>query len=87
MSVNIDNHTLFSLLLVLLPPFIAGGSLSVICEIFSLQSQKIVPSQLLGFPNRVLRTRFHPQRLGHFVPLSFSASGGKIQATRYAGGR
>ena len=27
------------------------------------------------------------QRLGHFVPLSFAAYGGKIQATRYAGGR
>jgi hypothetical protein len=42
---------------------------------------------LLGFPNRVLRTRFHPQRLGHFAPLSFPAYGGKIQATRRAGGR
>jgi len=41
----------------------------------------------LGFPNRELRTRFHPQRLGHFVPLSFTAYGGKRQATRYAGGR
>jgi hypothetical protein len=39
---------------------------------------------LLGFPNRVLRTRFHPQRLGHFAPLSFTAYGGKIQATRFA---
>jgi hypothetical protein len=37
----------------------------------------------LGFPNRVLRTRFHPQRLGHFAPLSFTAYGGKIQATRF----
>jgi hypothetical protein len=27
----------------------------------------------LGFPNRVLRTRFHPQRLGRFAPLSFTA--------------
>jgi hypothetical protein len=36
----------------------------------------------LGFPNRVLRTRFHPQRMGHFAPLSFPAYGGKIQATR-----
>jgi hypothetical protein len=42
---------------------------------------------LLGFPNRVLCTRFHPQRSGHCVPLSFSASGAKIQATRWAGGR
>jgi hypothetical protein len=42
---------------------------------------------LLGFSNRVLRTRFHPQRLGHYAPLSFAAYGGKIQATRYAGGR
>jgi len=25
--------------------------------------------------------------LGHFAPLSFTAYGGKIQATRYAGGR
>jgi hypothetical protein len=25
------------------------------------------------------RTRFHPQRLGHFAPLSFTAYGGKIQ--------
>jgi len=25
--------------------------------------------------------------IGHFVPLSFTAIGGKIQATRYAGGR
>jgi len=33
----------------------------------------------LGFPN--------PQRLGHFAPLSFTAYGGKIQATRCAGGR
>ena len=41
----------------------------------------------LGFPNRVLCIRFHPQRLGHFAPLSFAASGGKIQATRCAGGR
>jgi len=41
----------------------------------------------LGFPNRVLRTRFHPQRLGHFAPLSFTAYGGKIQVTRFAGGR
>ena len=41
----------------------------------------------LGFPNRVLRTRFHPQRLGHFVPLSFLAYGDKIQATSFAGGR
>jgi len=43
--------------------------------------------RLLGFPNRVLRTRFHPQRLGRFAPLSFPAYGGKIQATRFAGGR
>jgi hypothetical protein len=35
----------------------------------------------------VLITRFHPQRSGHFVPLSFTAFGGKIQATRCAGGR
>ncbi len=42
---------------------------------------------LMGFSNRVLRTRFHPQRLGHFAPLSFPAYGGKIQATRSAGGR
>jgi hypothetical protein len=42
---------------------------------------------LLGFSNRVLRTRFHPQRLGHFAPLSCAAYGGKIQATRYTGGR
>jgi hypothetical protein len=42
---------------------------------------------LLDFPNRVFRTRFHRQRLGHFAPLSFPAYGGKIQATRYAGGR
>jgi hypothetical protein len=41
----------------------------------------------LGFPNRVLRTRFNPQRLGRFAPLSFPAYGGKIQATRFAGGR
>jgi hypothetical protein len=41
----------------------------------------------LGFPNRVLRTRFHPQRLGHFALLSFTAYGGKIQVTRFAGGR
>jgi len=27
------------------------------------------------------------QRSGHCVPLSFTAFGGKIQATRYAGGR
>jgi hypothetical protein len=27
------------------------------------------------------------QRLGHFAPLSFSAFGGKIHATRCAGGR
>jgi len=27
------------------------------------------------------------QRLGHFVPLSFTAFGGKIQAARYGGGR
>jgi len=27
------------------------------------------------------------QRLGHFAPLSFTAYGGKIQATRFAGGR
>jgi len=27
------------------------------------------------------------QRLGHCVPLSFTAFGGKIQAARYAGGR
>jgi hypothetical protein len=33
----------------------------------------------LGFPN--------PQRLGHFAPLSFTAYGGKIQVTRFAGGR
>jgi hypothetical protein len=33
----------------------------------------------LGFPN--------PQRSGHCVPLSFAAFGGKIQATRCAGGR
>jgi hypothetical protein len=33
------------------------------------------------------RTRFHPQRLGHFAPLYFAAYGGKIQATRFAGGR
>jgi len=25
--------------------------------------------------------------LGHFAPLSFTAYGGKIQATRFAGGR
>jgi hypothetical protein len=31
--------------------------------------------------------RFHPQRLGRFAPLSFIAYGGKIQATRVAGGR
>jgi hypothetical protein len=31
--------------------------------------------------------RFHPQRLGRFAPLSFTAYGGKIQATRVAGGR
>jgi hypothetical protein len=30
MSVNVDNHTRFSLLLVPLPPFIAGGSIAVI---------------------------------------------------------
>ena len=41
----------------------------------------------LGFPNRLLRTRFHPQRLGHFAPLSFPAYGGKIQATRFTGDR
>jgi hypothetical protein len=35
----------------------------------------------------VLRTRFHPHRLGRFAPLSFSAYGEKIQATRSAGGR
>jgi hypothetical protein len=35
----------------------------------------------------VLCTRFHPQRLGHFAPLSFTAFGSKIQATRCAGGR
>lgn len=34
-----------------------------------------------------LRSRLHPQRLGHFVPLSFRADGGKIQATRFAGSR
>jgi hypothetical protein len=27
------------------------------------------------------------QRLGYFAPLSFPTHGGKIQATRYAGGR
>jgi hypothetical protein len=27
------------------------------------------------------------QRLGHFAPLSFTADGGKIQATRFARGR
>jgi len=27
------------------------------------------------------------QRFGHCVPLSFAAVGGKIQATRFAGGR
>jgi hypothetical protein len=27
------------------------------------------------------------QRLGHFAPMSFAAYGGKIQATRFAGGR
>jgi hypothetical protein len=27
------------------------------------------------------------QRLGHFAPLSFTAYGGKIQTTRFAGGR
>jgi len=27
------------------------------------------------------------QRLGRFAPLSFTAYGGKIQATRFAGGR
>jgi hypothetical protein len=27
------------------------------------------------------------QRLGRFAPLSFPAFGGKIQATRFAGGR
>jgi hypothetical protein len=42
---------------------------------------------LLDFPNRVRSTRFRPQRPGHFAPLSFTAYGGKIQATRYAGGR
>jgi hypothetical protein len=35
---------------------------------------------LLGFPNRMLGTRFHLQRLGHFASLSFPAYGGKIQA-------
>ena len=35
----------------------------------------------------MLCNRFRPQRLGHFAPLSFTAYGGKIQATRYAGGR
>jgi hypothetical protein len=30
MPVNVDNHALFSLLLVPLPPFIAGGSIAVI---------------------------------------------------------
>jgi hypothetical protein len=34
----------------------------------------------LGFSNRVLRTRFNPQRLGRFAPLSLTAYGGKIQA-------
>jgi len=37
---------------------------------------------LLGFSNRVVF-----QRLGHFAPLSFTAYGGKIKATRFAGGR
>ena len=41
----------------------------------------------LGIANRVLCTRFHPQRMGHFAPLSFPDYGGKIQATRCAGGR
>ncbi|MGD8962194.1 MAG: hypothetical protein PVF29_15985 [Desulfobacterales bacterium] len=45
------------------------------------------PAMGLGFPNRVLCTRFYPQRSGHCVPLSFTAFGGKIQATRCAGGR
>jgi len=40
----------------------------------------------LGFPNPAT-AGFHPQRLGHFAPLSFTAYGGKIQATRFAGGR
>jgi hypothetical protein len=40
----------------------------------------------LGFSNRVQSTRFHPQRSGHYVPLYFAACGGKIQATRFAGG-
>jgi xanthine dehydrogenase molybdopterin-binding subunit B len=42
---------------------------------------------LLGFLKWVLCSRFHPQRSGHWVPLYFSAYGGKIQATRCAGGR
>ena len=39
------------------------------------------------FQTGCLHTRFHPQRLGHYVPLSFTANSGKIQVTRFAGGR
>jgi hypothetical protein len=50
--------------------------------------KKGIPKTIfLGFSNRVCRTRFRPQRLGRFAPLTFSAYGGKIQATRYAGDR
>jgi hypothetical protein len=57
---------------------------------FLAKFRKIVlQANSLGFPNRALRTRFHPHRLGHFAPLSFPAYGGKIQAipTSGRGGR
>jgi hypothetical protein len=68
------------------------NSSEVLGYVFELQYKRSAHSiphfikLLLGFPNRVLRTQFHPQRLGHFMPLSFTAYGGKIQATRFAGG-
>ncbi|MGD9226482.1 MAG: hypothetical protein PVF26_08290 [Desulfobacterales bacterium] len=49
-------------------------------------ARSVVESFLLDFTNRVLRTRFHPRRLGHFAPRSFPAYGGKIQASRCAAG-
>jgi hypothetical protein len=45
---------------------------------------------LIGFSKPGAKHPVSPrclQRLGHCVPLSFTAFGGKIQATRFAGGR
>jgi len=57
------------------------------CDCVTACMSKEAFGDCLGFSNRVLRTRFHPQRQGHFAPLSFIAYGDKIQATRFTGGR